>query len=223
MQSAARTRFAQTGLPAAGAGRGGRAPGSNERQPTPAPLQCSATAHTSPAPTPALPHFIHHHPSPSPLTLPPPQYVNPDLSQKILDQVREQQQEIEAEEAGFGGGAASAGAAAAAAAKGKGKGRSVRLVDELHDLDSDGELQSGGEEGGDYAEEEAYEYLEVDPGDEAALRLFMSDAPPQRQTLADIIMAKIKEKETEIASQMSGISEGWGWGWGRGWELLYFV
>lgn len=31
----------------------------------------------------------------------------------------------------------------------------------------------------------------------------MSKEPPERQTLADLIMEKIKDKKTEIASQMS--------------------
>ena len=33
--------------------------------------------------------------------------------------------------------------------------------------------------------------------------MFMSKEPPQRRTLADIIMEKIKDKKTEIESQMS--------------------
>ena len=33
--------------------------------------------------------------------------------------------------------------------------------------------------------------------------MFMPKDVPQRLTLADIIMSKIKEKETELASQMS--------------------
>lgn len=33
--------------------------------------------------------------------------------------------------------------------------------------------------------------------------MFMSDKPPERRTLADIIQEKITEKQTEIASQMS--------------------
>lgn len=43
----------------------------------------------------------------------------------------------------------------------------------------------------------------VDEEDEKALEMFMSKEPPQRQTLADIIMEKIKDKKTEIESQMS--------------------
>jgi hypothetical protein len=34
--------------------------------------------------------------------------------------------------------------------------------------------------------------------------MFMSKESKKRTTLADLIMSKIKEKETEIASQMSG-------------------
>lgn len=40
--------------------------------------------------------------------------------------------------------------------------------------------------------------------DEKALQMFMSKDPPVRWTLADIIMEKITEKQTEIRTQMSG-------------------
>jgi essential nuclear protein 1 len=36
-----------------------------------------------------------------------------------------------------------------------------------------------------------------------AVQLFMAPEAPARMTLADIVMGKIKEKETEIASQLS--------------------
>lgn len=45
---------------------------------------------------------------------------------------------------------------------------------------------------------------EVNEEDEKALQMFMSKDPPVRQTLADIIMEKITEKQTEIRTQMSG-------------------
>lgn len=46
--------------------------------------------------------------------------------------------------------------------------------------------------------------LEVNEEDEKALQMFMSKDPPVRRTLADIIMEKITEKQTEIRTQMSG-------------------
>ena len=46
---------------------------------------------------------------------------------------------------------------------------------------------------------------EVDDADEQALRMFMCPNPTARRTLADIIMEKLTEKQTEIATQLSGI------------------
>ena len=44
---------------------------------------------------------------------------------------------------------------------------------------------------------------EVDPEDEKALAKFMNPNPQPRITLADIIMGKITEKQTEIQEQFS--------------------
>jgi hypothetical protein len=44
----------------------------------------------------------------------------------------------------------------------------------------------------------------IAPEDEAALQMFMSKEPGKRLNLGELIMSKIREKETEIASQMSG-------------------
>ncbi len=44
---------------------------------------------------------------------------------------------------------------------------------------------------------------DIDVDDEKTLELFMPKDVPKRITLADIILDKIKEKETEIASQIS--------------------
>ena len=38
-------------------------------------------------------------------------------------------------------------------------------------------------------------HSQVDPNDEAALAMFFSQEAPERRTLADIIMEKIREKE----------------------------
>jgi len=46
---------------------------------------------------------------------------------------------------------------------------------------------------------------EVDEEDEKALALFMNTNPLPRKTLADIIMEKITEKQTEIQSQFSEV------------------
>jgi hypothetical protein len=45
----------------------------------------------------------------------------------------------------------------------------------------------------------------INPADEAVLEEFMPKTAKKRLTLADAIMGRIKEKETEIASQMSGV------------------
>ena len=46
----------------------------------------------------------------------------------------------------------------------------------------------------------------IDADDEKALEMFMSKEPPVKRTLADIIMEKITEKQTEIRTQMSGVA-----------------
>lgn len=48
-----------------------------------------------------------------------------------------------------------------------------------------------------------YENIEIDEDDEKALELFMSSNPAPRRTLADIIMEKITEKQTELQTQFS--------------------
>lgn len=44
---------------------------------------------------------------------------------------------------------------------------------------------------------------QIQPDDEYILNQFMPAHPPHRVTLADVIMGKIREQETEIASQMT--------------------
>uniref|UniRef100_UPI00358E3C83 bystin n=1 Tax=Myxine glutinosa TaxID=7769 RepID=UPI00358E3C83 len=46
-------------------------------------------------------------------------------------------------------------------------------------------------------------YVECNEEDEKAIEMFMSKDPPARVTLADIIMEKLTEKQTEVASMMS--------------------
>ena len=50
-----------------------------------------------------------------------------------------------------------------------------------------------------------YQYFlqNVDPEDEKALAMFMNPNPAPRRTLADIIMEKITEKQTEVQSQFT--------------------
>ena len=49
-----------------------------------------------------------------------------------------------------------------------------------------------------------YEPVEIDEEDEKAMEVFMNRDPPARQTLADIVMERIKEKKTELSTVMSG-------------------
>ncbi|KAF1419695.1 Bystin, partial [Spheniscus humboldti] len=46
----------------------------------------------------------------------------------------------------------------------------------------------------------------VDPEDEKAIEMFMNKNPPLRRTLADIIMEKITEKQTEVETALSEVS-----------------
>ncbi|NXC98550.1 BYST protein, partial [Certhia familiaris] len=48
--------------------------------------------------------------------------------------------------------------------------------------------------------------VEVDPEDEKAIEMFMNKNPPLRRTLADIIMEKITEKQTEVETALSELS-----------------
>ena len=50
----------------------------------------------------------------------------------------------------------------------------------------------------------AFNHQAIAPSDEQAIEAFMAPVPATRRTLADLIMSKIKDRQTEIASQMSG-------------------
>ena len=62
----------------------------------------------------------------------------------------------------------------------------------------------------------SYETIEVDEEEERALSVFMSQDPPTRRTLADVVMESIKDKRTELSTVLSGEWEGRGEGEGRG-------
>ncbi|XP_046363047.2 bystin-like [Haliotis rufescens] len=110
------------------------------------------------------------------------EFVDEKLSKKILAQARAQQEELEEE---FG------------PQKKKISPKTVSLgPGPSHDA-SDSEDDLGSED------EEHYEQIDVDADDEKALEMFMSHNPPVRRTLADIIMEKITEKQTEIKTQLS--------------------
>ncbi|NXH83191.1 BYST protein, partial [Edolisoma coerulescens] len=106
-------------------------------------------------------------------------FVDARLSRRILEQARRQQEELEAE---HGPGAPAAP-----------RQRSAVL----------GEPPAAAAAGrsGDYGGE-----VEVDPEDEKAIEMFMNKTPPLRRTLADIIMEKITEKQTEVDTALSELS-----------------
>ncbi|KAJ2851271.1 snoRNA-binding rRNA-processing protein [Coemansia brasiliensis] len=97
-------------------------------------------------------------------------YVDPKTSRRLLEIAREQQEEIEAEEGG----------------------------DQYPDFPEDeaAELSDESDEGKEYSEDEYdYEEEELEGEDAAIFEKFMPSAPRERQNLADIIMAKIKQHE----------------------------
>lgn len=118
------------------------------------------------------------------------EYVDERLSRKILEQARIQQEELQTE---YG-----------LAPEIKKKPVTV-LGPENKDGESDEEWPALGETGtGEDAGCET-EVL-VDPEDEKAIQMFMNKNPPIRRTLADIIMEKITEKQTEVGTVMSEVS-----------------
>uniref|UniRef100_A0AAY5EMD2 Bystin-like n=1 Tax=Electrophorus electricus TaxID=8005 RepID=A0AAY5EMD2_ELEEL len=119
------------------------------------------------------------------------EYVDERLSRKILEQARIQQEELQIE---FG-----------QTPEVKKKPSTV-LGPSAEDGESDeewpdlGTAEPGGDGLGGGAE------VEVDPEDENAIQMFMNKNPPVRRTLADIIMEKITEKQTEVGTVMSEVS-----------------
>ncbi|XP_027011839.2 bystin [Tachysurus fulvidraco] len=117
------------------------------------------------------------------------EYVNNKLSRKILQQARIQQEELQGE---FG------------LSPGVGKKKtqpSVVLGPSTKDAESDEEWPDLGADQGESGTE-----VEVDLEDEKAIQMFMNKNPPVRRTLADIILEKITEKQTEVGTVMSEVS-----------------
>ncbi|XP_022106271.1 bystin-like [Acanthaster planci] len=109
-------------------------------------------------------------------------FVDEKLSRKILEQARLQQEELEIEH---------------------GASRSEKRP--ITSLGPSKVEQSDDEEEKDLTEHEDkyYEDIEINVDDERALERFMAPNAPARRTLADIIMEKLTEKQTEVASQMT--------------------
>ncbi|KAM7402097.1 hypothetical protein PAMP_017365 [Pampus punctatissimus] len=116
-------------------------------------------------------------------------YVDERLSRKILQQARIQQEELQTE---YG------------VAPEKKKTPITSLGSETQDADSDEEWPALGEAGA--GDGECDTEVVVNPDDEKAIEMFMNKNPPMRRTLADIIMEKITEKQTEVGTVMSEVS-----------------
>nr|CAG4636973.1 EOG090X058P [Ceriodaphnia reticulata]SVE72906.1 EOG090X058P [Ceriodaphnia reticulata] len=112
------------------------------------------------------------------------EFIDDKLSARILKQAQQQQQELE-EEAGTTGITL--------------KTRSTTLGE---DLDRD---ECNSEESDFEKDSEFFEDVQVDEEDEKALEMFMNPNPAPRRTLADIILEKITEKQTEIQTQFSEV------------------
>ncbi|XP_065162984.1 bystin [Atheta coriaria] len=111
------------------------------------------------------------------------EFVDANLSRKILSAAREQQREIESS---FGPTPA----------------ESMQRKPFVKFDDSDKEDEDAEEE--DTLEPDTYfENIEIKEEDEKAMELFMSSNPGPRRTLADIIMEKITEKQTELDTHFS--------------------
>uniref|UniRef100_A0A8C9FMY9 Bystin like n=1 Tax=Pavo cristatus TaxID=9049 RepID=A0A8C9FMY9_PAVCR len=119
-------------------------------------------------------------------------YVGPRLARRILREARRQQEELEAEH----GPGAPARPPQRCAAPGGPDSEEDEEDEEWPSLQRAAEWD-GRCGGGD---------VEVDPEDEKALEMFMSRAPPLRRTLADVIMEKITEKQTEVQTALSELS-----------------
>uniref|UniRef100_A0A8D3C500 Bystin n=1 Tax=Scophthalmus maximus TaxID=52904 RepID=A0A8D3C500_SCOMX len=118
-------------------------------------------------------------------------YVDERLSRKILQQARIQQEELQSE---YG------------VAPEKKKTPVTVLGKCSQDADSDEEWPALGQAGAGDSDAECDTEVVVDVDDEMAMEMFMNKNPPLRRTLADIIMEKITEKQTEVGTLMSEVS-----------------
>lgn len=109
------------------------------------------------------------------------EFVDAHLSKRILHEARRQQQEIESD---------------AGSSPFTSKKQVTKLGDVSDDSSDEAELQ-------DDIDGNCYENIVVDEDDERALEMFMNRNPAPRRTLADIILEKITEKQTELQTQFS--------------------
>ena len=117
-------------------------------------------------------------------------YVEGRISQTILEQARLQQEELE-EEFGIEGGERKLG-------KSKNKLKTARcgLPEEGADSEGDSNVEEELQDEGDHCPIVLEE-------DELAMERFMNTDHAPRQTLADVIQDKIREKQTEVSAHMT--------------------
>lgn len=109
------------------------------------------------------------------------EFLDAKLSAKIIHEARRQQEELE--ESIIEGGS---------------------RAQQFHKLGNERDCDESDQEDSDNESCQSYNpNVEVDENDEKALELFMKKDAPQLRTLADIIMEKITEKQTELHTQFS--------------------
>ncbi|XP_078276616.1 bystin isoform X2 [Rhinoraja longicauda] len=131
------------------------------------------------------------------------EYVEPRLSRRILQQARAQQRQLLADHLD-----PPHTAAGQEGAPGSGT-KTTRLGSGSKSGDSDSDLEDEWpslEISAEIARDGGCEEIAVDPEDDKAIDMFMNKNPPLRRTLADIIMERITEKQTEVESAMSDAS-----------------
>ncbi|XP_026764299.1 bystin [Galleria mellonella] len=112
------------------------------------------------------------------------EFINADLSKKILKTARRQQAELSED------------------GSGPSPVKHVQLQSMLNDGESDNDSSSEHDE---LETDTYYDNIEINDDDEEALKMFMSSNPERTRTLADIIKDKITDKQTELQTQFSDI------------------
>ncbi|KAK5646280.1 hypothetical protein RI129_004744 [Pyrocoelia pectoralis] len=122
------------------------------------------------------------------------EYVDSNLSSKILSSARRQLQELDDEYPTL--------------EEANPRRRPVTLGEPGCSIDEDEDDDDDDEEDSEQELEAAtfYENIEITEDDEEAMKMFMNKNPSPRRTLADIIMEKIQEKEAELQSKMTDVN-----------------
>lgn len=115
------------------------------------------------------------------------EFVNANLSKKILKAARRQQAELDDD------------------GEGSTPAKHVTLPPTVNDLNSDDSNDEAAGSDDDLQPDTYYDNVEINEEDEAALRMFMSAKPERTRTLADIIKEKITDKHTELQTQFSDV------------------